>query len=119
MTRNARATFLILALLWQALVWLTPYGQEQKIVALANTMAHAQTVSHHHHDDHSLHLDGHVADVSQHQHTNEALQVMGLVPPVNGFTLDRPSSTKILVSASPIADVYLHGPLRPPQLIVS
>ena len=115
MTRSSRATFLILAMLWQALVWLTPWGQEQKLTDLSNTMAHAQAVAHHHHDDRTLHMDDHVTDAAQHQHANEALQPMGLLPAVNGFSLDRSRPTRFSSSASPIAAVFLQGPLRPPQ----
>ena len=115
MSRSSRATFLILAILWQALVWLTPWGQEQRVADLANTVAHAQALAHHHHDDHSLHMDDHVTEAAQHQHSHEAVQLMGLLPPVNGFSLDRPRSTRFLTSAAPLAAVFLQGPLRPPQ----
>lgn len=115
MTRSARATFLILAILWQALVWLTPWGQEQQVTDLANTVAHAQALAHHHHDDHSLHMDDHVTEAAQHQHASETLQMVGLVPLVNGFSLNRPQSTRFSNNAAPIAAVFLQGPLRPPQ----
>jgi len=115
MTRSARATFLTLAILWQALVWLTPWGQEQLVTDLANTVAHAQALAHHHHDHHSLHMDDHVTEAAQHQHSHEAVQLMGLLPPVNGFSLDRPRSTRFSNNAAPIAAVFIQGPLRPPQ----
>jgi len=117
MTRSIRATFLILAILWQALVWLTPWGQEQRVADLSNTVAHALAMAHYHHDDHSLHMDDHVTEAVQHQHAHEAVQLMGLLPPVNGFSQDRPRSTRFSTSASPIAAVFLQGPLRPPQPI--
>jgi hypothetical protein len=115
MTRSNRATFLILAILWQVLVWLTPWGQEQRVADLANAVAHAQATAHHHHDDHSLHIDDHVTEAAEHQHTSEMLQLVGLVPLVNGFSLDRSLSTRFFDSAEPIAAVFLQGPLRPPQ----
>jgi hypothetical protein len=115
MLRNSRATFLILAILWQALVWLTPWGQEQLVANLAITVAHAQASAHHHHDDSSLHMNDHVTEVAQHQHASEALQMVGLVPLVNGFSLDRPQSTRFSNNAAPITAVFLQGPLRPPQ----
>jgi hypothetical protein len=116
MTRSRCATFLILAVLWQALVWLTPWGQEQRVIDLANTVTHVQTLAHHHHDDHFLHMDDHVAEAAQHQHANEAVQHMGLMPAVNDFFLNRPQSTRFPNSAAAIAAVFLQGPLRPPQL---
>ena len=115
MVRSSRASFLILAIFWQALVWLTPWGQQQRVADLANTVAHAQALAHHHHDDHSLHMDDHVTEAAQHQHASETLQLVGLVSLVNGFFLDRPRSTRFSTSAAPIAAVFLQGPLRPPQ----
>jgi hypothetical protein len=116
MTRSSSATFLIIAILWQALVWLTPWGQEQRVIDLANTVMHVHESEHHHHDDHFLHMDDHVAEAVQHQHSNEAVQHMGLMPAVNDFFLDRPHSTRFPNSAVAIAAVFLQGPLRPPQL---
>ena len=116
MTRSSRANFLMIAILWQALVWLTPWGQEQRVTDLTNTVTHAQALAHHHHDDHSLHMDDHVAEASQHQHSNEAIQHMGLMPSINGFSPDRPRSTQFPNIAAAIAAVFLQGPLRPPQL---
>ncbi|WP_146179619.1 hypothetical protein [Limnohabitans sp. Hippo3] len=115
MPQSSRATFLILAILLQVVVWLTPWGQEQRIADLANTVAHAQATAHHHHDDHSLHMDDHVTEAAQHQHASETFQLVGLVPLVNGFALDRARSTRFSNSAAPIAAVFLQGPLRPPQ----
>ncbi len=115
MLQSSRATFLMLAMLWQALVWLTPWGQEQRVADLANTVAHAQALAHHHHHDHSLDMDDHVTEAAQHHHASETLQLVGLVHLVNGFPLDRPRSTRFSTSAAPIAVVFLQGPLRPPQ----
>ena len=116
MTRSARATFLILAILWQALVWLTPLGQAQKVADLINTMAHAQAVVHHHHDDQALHMDDHALDAAQHQHASEVLQLLGLEPLVNGIAFDRPRTFRFSSNAAPVVTVFLQRPLRPPQL---
>ena len=105
----------MLAILWQALVWLTPWGQQQRVTDLSNTVAHAQLLPHHHHDDHSVHMDDHVTEAAQHQHANEAVQLMGLLSPVNGVSLDRPQSNRFSYCADCIAAVFLQGPLRPPQ----
>ena len=115
MIRSRRATFLIIAILWQALVWLTPWGQEQRVNDIANVVTHAQAFAHHHHDDHALHMDDHVAEASQHQHSNEAVQHMGLMPSISGFSPNRPRSTQFPSSAADIVTVFLQGPLRPPQ----
>jgi hypothetical protein len=115
MTLTSRATFLILAILWQALVWFTPWGLDQRVAEFSNTVAHAQAGAHHHHDDHSLHMDDHVTEAAQHHHAHEAVQLVGLLPPNNSFYMGRPMSTRFSNSAAPIAAVFLQGPLRPPQ----
>ena len=115
MTRSARATLLIFAILWQTLVWLTPWGQEHRVSELANTMAHAQATAHHHHIDLSLHIDNHLTDTAHHHHANETFQLMGLLPANDGFVLDRSRSTRFLNSTAPITAVFLEGLLRPPQ----
>jgi ABC-type Zn2+ transport system substrate-binding protein/surface adhesin len=119
MTRSARATFLILALLWQAVVWLTPWGQAQRVADLSNTMVHAQALAHHHHSDHhhdhALHMDDHVTDAAQHQHASETLQWVALVPPLQGFALDQRRPLWPSNLATRLAAVFLQGPLRPPQ----
>ncbi len=115
MTRSTGATFLIFAIFWQALVWLTPWGQEQHVADLANAVAHAQATAHHHHGDHSLHMDDPATEAAQHQHAHEAVQAMWLLPAANDFFLDRPRSTRFSSSPAPMAAVFLQGPLRPPQ----
>jgi len=115
MIRSRRATFLIIAILWQALVLLTPFGQAQRVNDLANIVTHSHALAHHHHDDHSLHMDDHVAEASAHQHSNEAVQHMALMPNIAGFSQVRPRSTQFPNSAAAIATVFLQVPLRPPQ----
>ncbi len=115
MSRSCSAYLLIVVMLWQALVWLTPWGQEQRVNDLANIVTHTQVSAHHHHDDPALHMDDPVAEASQHQHANEAVQHMALMPSISGFFQNRPSSTQFPNSAAVIATVFLQGPLRPPQ----
>ncbi len=117
MIRSRRAIFLIIAILWQALVWLTPFGQAQRVNDLANIVTHSHALAHHHHDDHALHMDDHVAEASAHQHSNEAVQHMALMPNIDGFSHNRPRSTQFPNSAAAIATVFLQVPLRPPQPI--
>jgi len=125
MSRSARATLLMLALLWQSLVWLTPWGQGQLSTDLTNAWVHAQAGSHHaghdhhdhslseHHSDPSLHLDDHNANGAHHHH--EAAQPLGLAPKGEGLGVDLARSTQFAGQAPPIALVFLQGPLRPPQ----
>lgn len=115
MTRSARAALLILALLWQAAVWLTPGGQAQRLTDLSNAMVHGQALAHHHHDDHALHMDDHVTDAAQHQHASETLQWVALMPSLQGFALDQRRPLWPSNLAARLAAVFLQGPLRPPQ----
>jgi hypothetical protein len=124
MTRSTRATFLMLAMLWQFLVWLTPLGQAQLSTDITNAWVHAQAASihaeHHHNDFHdhqsdpSLHLNDHSVDGAHHHH-HEAAQPLGLAPNSHGLGFDRPQSTQFAGHAAPIATVFLQGLLRPPQ----
>jgi hypothetical protein len=124
MTRSTRATLLMLALLWQSLVWLTPLVQAQLSTDIINAWVHAQAKAQdlkhyadHHHDhqsDPSLQLNDHSAD-GVHHHHHEAAQPLGLAPNSHGLSFDRPQSTQFAGPAAPIATVFLQGPLRPPQ----
>jgi hypothetical protein len=122
MTRSTRATLLMIAMLWQSLVWLTPLGQAQLSTDITNAWVHAQAASihaEHHHDllnhqsDPLLHLNDHNVDGAHHHH--EAAQPLGLAPNSHGLSFDRPQSTPFAGQADPIATVFLQGPLRPPQ----
>ena len=88
MTRSTRATLLMIAMLWQSLVWLTPLGQAQLSTDITNAWVHAQAASihaEHHHDllnhqsDPLLHLNDHNVDGAHHHH--EAAQPLGLASP--------------------------------------
>jgi hypothetical protein len=124
MTLSTRATLLMIALLWQSVVWLTPLGQAQLSTDITNAWVHAQAkaqdLKHHadHHHSHqsdpSLHLDDHSVD-GMHHHHHEAAQPLGLAPQSVGWGFDLPQSTQFAGPAAPIATVFLQGPLRPPQ----
>ena len=127
MTRSTRATLLMIVLLWQSLLWLTPLGQAQLSIDINNAWVHAQAkaqdpthhADHHgrHHDhqsDPSLHLDDHSVD-GMHHHYHEAAQPLGLAPQSVAWGFDLPQSSQFAGPAAPIATVFLQGPLRPPQ----
>ena len=117
MTRCTRATLLMLVILWQALAWLTPVGQMEKTGEVANLMAHANLVDHHHHDDRSLHMDD-SADSPGHYHAHEAVQPVGLVPVTVDYLVVVPPAAPPVAHAADVASVFLEGPLRPPQSVV-
>lgn len=108
---------MVFALLWQALIWLTPMGQAQHAQDIQNLATHAQWVDHHHHDDQSLHVDDSV-DSQGHHHANESVQPAGLLPATN------PHVAEVALAAPPVAyplvwvSASLGVPLRPPQPLV-
>lgn len=119
MTRGTQATLLILAIFWQALVWLTPWGQEQRLADINNTMVHTQALTHHHLSDRSLHMDDPASDTAHHQHPSETFQLIGLLPVVYGFILLLTRSTRFSSGSASINVVFLQVPLRPPQPTVA
>lgn len=114
MTRSTRATLLMLAMFWQALFSLTPIGQSQQAVDLANLMAHTQSVDHHHHDDQSLHVDDSADSQSQH-HVHVDVQPTGLVPISLAQTVLKSPGSPPMTHVSQWVSAWLKSPLRPPQ----
>jgi hypothetical protein len=115
MNRSSCAKFLILAMLWQALVWLTPWGQDQSLTDLSNTFAHAQAASLNDQVDHSAHINNCVTDGPQQHHSSDAFQFIGPMPETHGFHLNRADSSWFIYSQASFATVFLQGPLRPPE----
>ncbi len=137
MTLRARAVLLILALVWQAIAWLSPVGQAQMTERLVNALTHAQSVAHHHHGDDQHHDHGHVdeygheqdfalnldkaaadidhANATPHYHANEAVQSVGLLPQGGDLTAEAPRPPRVSHPSALLASVFLQGPLRPPQ----
>ncbi|MGE0099047.1 MAG: hypothetical protein AB7S86_11950 [Hydrogenophaga sp.] len=114
MSRSTRAVFLLLALLWQGLFAVTPYGLDLKADKMAHAVVHAEAVNHHHHDDRSLHLDE-AADDASHQHVHEGVQPAGLLPSLMLRLAERLPAAPAAVAGFPVPTVFLEGPLRPPQ----
>lgn len=114
---------LILALLWQSLVWALPSMAQERAEMLAHEWTHEQAPAHHHHPrDASFDLDTVAADdtatasaTGSHHHQDPAHQVPGL--PALGvltawarFSASVPRSPELMPpSAVP------EGLLRPPQ----
>jgi hypothetical protein len=115
MSPSTRATYLLLAILWQALMWLTPYGLARKSQETAHMVVHAQTMDHHHHADQSLHLEE-TTDESTHQHTDAGMQPAGLLPFLSAQLPHWPSLAPDKTVRKGAPSVFLEGPLRPPQL---
>lgn len=120
MSLRNRACMLSLALLWQALAWLSPLGQAETTARLVNVLEHAQAVAHHHHDqlgeaDEQHHEHDALHANAPHHHANEAVQSVGLVPQAGDLTAEAPRPPRVSHPSALPASVFLQGPLRPPQ----
>lgn len=123
MPRALPTLILILALLWQSLVWAFPPMAQERAALLAHEWTHEQAPDHHHHQqDASLHLDTAVADGAvtgnaspSHHHHDPAHQVPGL-PAMGALTVwsnlsgTAPRSPQLMPPS-----VVPEGLLRPPQ----
>jgi hypothetical protein len=114
---------LILALLWQSLVWAFPPMAQERAELLAHEWTHEQAPEHHHHQqDASLHLDTVAADdtatssaTPSHHHHDPAHQVPGLpaMGILNAWASLSGSAPSLLELMPP--SVMPEGLLRPPQ----
>ena len=116
MTARLRSFLLVLAMVWQAMAWLTPMGQELRTQEMANLLSHAQDLDHHHHQDRSLHADD-TSEAPAHFHINDGVQTVGLVPiDQDGFHFLLPSAPLPRVSNA-FRSVTPERLLRPPQAL--
>lgn len=109
-----RALYLLFAVLWQTLAWLSPVYLDHQREVIAHMVVHAQEVDHHHHADQTLHME---EDGSEppHQHAHQAVQVPGL-PPVMALVAGDPVPSVLVPHAiAGHASVFLDSPLRPPR----
>lgn len=116
MLRAVRAFLLLIAMLWQTLAWVTPYGISLRTNDLAHQTVHVLEQNHHHHADASLHM-GEDVDSDKHLHPDNGAQSVGLFAsserPV--FALG-PESLPRSIDLEP-PSVVLDGLLRPPQAL--
>ena len=113
MSQRTRVFFLLTAMVWQALLVITPYGLSQTSRQLAHAIEHMQAVEHHHHDDQTLHLEAN-SDESFHQHPGEGMQPTGLIPFVVAQLPGLPPSAPAAGDLTLPYRIFLEGPLRPP-----
>lgn len=116
MLRSTRALLLLLAMLWQSLAWVTPFGISERSNAFAHLTVHSQELDHHHHADASLHM-GTEVDSDKHLHPDHGTQPLGLFAlgerPV--FALIPASVPRAIILEPPSA--VPDGLLRPPQAL--
>ena len=113
-TAKRRALVLLIAMVWQALAWLTPAHLDHQAEVIAHMVVHAQEVDHHHHADQTLHVEDDSGE-PPHQHANQAAQLPGLAPAMSLAAGDPIPSVLVPSAGVGHAPVYLEGPLRPPQ----
>jgi hypothetical protein len=119
MSIKVRAFILAAALLWQSLGVLGSAAVAQRAGELMHITGHSQSLEHHHHADHSLHLDAENAvpegGTAQHLHVDSGVTPAGLLVLFQlALVLTRsvsPLDTLPVVWSSPTLD----GPLRPPK----
>ncbi|MBY0411705.1 MAG: hypothetical protein K2Q97_16660 [Burkholderiaceae bacterium] len=114
MTHQPRALLLLMAMLWQAVAWLSPVYIEQQKEAIAHMVVHAQEADHHHHADQTLQVDDEGSGVPHH-HANQAAQVPGLPPAMVFGAGDALPSIWVPSAGTGPAQVFLEGFLRPPR----
>lgn len=101
-------------MVWQALAWLTPVHIGEQAQAVAHMLVHAQALDHHHHDDHTLHLEDDGSE-PPHQHANQAAQLPGLPPAMAPGAVDPVPSVWVPGARHGHAPVVPEGLLRPPR----
>lgn len=111
---KSRALLLLLAMVWQALAWLTPVHLDHQKEVIAHMVLHAQEVDHHHHADQTLHVEDNGSE-PPHQHAHQAVQLPGLPPTLTLAVADPLPSVLVPGAGTGHAPVFLEGPLRPPR----
>ena len=79
--------------------------------------AHQLALDHHHHDDFSSHFD-HDDGAGAHVHVNDTFQPVGLIQEDTVDLNPFGSQTQHVLSFVRPPDIFLEGPLRPPQLLL-
>lgn len=103
----------MLALFVQGLAISAPSGMAGRSVPFEHLMLHAQAAEHHHHDDHSLHIEDR-GDSAQHSHID--VGACSFILPTS-TTADVVPVNAVRLSAEP-ADLprpVLDGPYKPPR----
>ena len=114
MNTGQRALILLTVLLWQSLAMLGTFSIRQRAGEMEHLTVHVQDQDHHHHADHTLHMDVEEGS-AQHFHADAGSGGKGLL----GTAWPKPlGAASMGVAQSPPAlwlSPTLEGPLRPPQ----
>lgn len=115
MVKTVRLLLLLLAALWQPLVYAGPMEIAQALGDLDHLVTHAQQSSHHHHADQSLHWDDADDAPSQHLHADTSAPSVGMVSQGHGAPAVPAAGAPLELALVPWCAPLLDGPLRPPQ----
>lgn len=116
MTQRLRALILLAALLWQSLGMLGTFSVNQRAGEFEHLTIHVQEADHHHHADHSLHMDVDESNM-QHFHADAGSGGNGLLASTSTNLFDLSAMRLPDAPASLWLSPTLEGPLRPPQHI--
>jgi hypothetical protein len=106
-------SLLLVALAW---VWAVLGPQQSAAQGLAHELVHLKAVSHHHHDDASLHLDDVAGgELPSHQHTGDGAKPVAWMAPSRGDPDRLPPHPLVAATEPHSLAVVLDAPLRPPR----
>ena len=111
-----RAFILLVAMIWQTVGMLGSYSVSQRAFEFEHLNAHVQDADHHHHADHSLHMDVDEAS-TQHFHGDGGSSGNGLTTASRSHLFDSKTAQIPDIPLSLWQSPTLKGPLRPPQNI--
>jgi hypothetical protein len=116
MSRRCLHLLLIIALLFQALLVLSPAQVSDQAQILEHALVHEAGVGHHHHDEQgSLHGDYDIDSAVFHVHHDPVSQIACL-PQAVALAIDlRPAALDMPHVENLLTAPYLDGPLRPPR----
>ncbi len=114
MSVRLHALVLLLAILWQSLGMLGSFSVSQRAGEFEHLTVHVQDTDHHHHADHSLHMD---LDDNGVQHFHADAGSSGNAMPSSTWLHGVDRRTAGLPEDTPSwwLSPTLEGPLRPPQ----
>jgi hypothetical protein len=116
MSRAARMLWIFTAVFWQLIGAHNPFDVAQHVADMSHLTVHAQQVDHHHHDDHSLHVDE-SDERTDHHHADTGFPGAALLPPVWPVLSSLPPAHPLMAEVRPGAPPCLAGPLRPPMFL--
>ena len=103
-------------MLWQALGALSSFTVDKLAAEISHAVIQNQETSHHHHEDHALHMDEPDVPVA-HQHTDGASALVGILPTPSRLAVLTQGSSPIVVRFLAHLSPYMEGPLRPPKFL--